>query len=204
MPRADYGPLSQGSRHYFRAISPITQPQDSRGATPAHSPGLRSLLRGHSRPPAGLNHETATHPHQCRPALHAPWTGSLFSPRPWEETVFFLGAQNHLPRLPKGLDGLSRLRFQPILNPRNAQGVGREAADRRMQKRVANESAGWKEGAAAGVVQCQRSLAHPTKARTRQSFAHRDPIAPGLPRRLLRPVRLRLWPLPETNWFSNK
>lgn len=47
MPRADYGPLSQGSRHYFRAISPITQPQDSRGATPAHSPGLRSLLLGH-------------------------------------------------------------------------------------------------------------------------------------------------------------
>lgn len=47
MPRADYGPLSQGSRHYFRAISPITQPQDSQGATPAHSPGLRSLLRGH-------------------------------------------------------------------------------------------------------------------------------------------------------------
>ena len=45
MPGVDYGPLSQGSRRYFRAISPISQPQDSRGAAPTHTPGLRSRLR---------------------------------------------------------------------------------------------------------------------------------------------------------------
>lgn len=188
------------SEQFLQLLSPRT----ARARLQRTLPGCGACYEATSRPRAGLNHETATHPHQCRPALHALLPGYLFSPRPWEETVFLLRAPNHLPRLPKGLDGLSLLRLQPILNPRNTQGAGREAADRRIQERDANESVGWKQGAAAGVVQCQRSLAHPTKARTRQSFAHRDPIAPGLPRRLLRPVRLRLWPLPETSWFSNK
>lgn len=188
------------SEQFLQLLSPRT----ARARLQRTLPGCGACYEATSRPRAGLNHETATHPHQCRPALHALLPGYLFSPRPWEETVFLLRAPNHLSRLPQRTRRLEPR--APPTHPQSAKHAGSWAGScgspytGKRRKRVCSVEAGscW------GVVQCQHSLAHPTKARTRRSFAHRDPIAPGLPRRLLRPVRLRLWPRPETGWFSNK
>lgn len=81
-PGADYGPRSQGSGWDFRAISPITQPQDSGTRLQAHSracggPHAASWRLQLLTPGPGLGRrptpaERARHPSSDRPALHAP------------------------------------------------------------------------------------------------------------------------------------
>lgn len=77
MPGADYGPLSQGSGRDFRAISPITQPQDRRMRLQAHSWACGGPYAATSQPqpvPTAGRNETATQQRRVRQrfTLHRP------------------------------------------------------------------------------------------------------------------------------------
>lgn len=122
MPRADYGPLSQGSCDTTEQFLQLPAP-DSQGATPAHSPGLRSLHEATLTAAGRLKPRGPPPTPPGRPALHALLPGYLFLPRPWKKPCSSCEPEPSLAAL-KGLDGSELRSPNPSSIRQNTQELG--------------------------------------------------------------------------------
>lgn len=186
--------LGPGSRRDFRAISPITQPQDSPGAAPAHTPGRAeppTQPPGRSRllTPGGLGRPSPRGQAKLPPTsaalarrftLH--WPGPLLCPESWEGDLSLLGAPPSLAILnlltPPGQRPMRRRLAPPhcacaICHLDVWSHSSRSPGGGKRCKRVCGARGGrcWQSLGA--------SLARPTEARTSPGFARCDPTAPG-------------------------
>lgn len=192
MPGADYGPLSQGSRHDVRAISPITQPQDSRGAAPAHTPGRaepptqpapRSSPRvALGRPSPRAKTRLPLTSNRVCPALHAPLTGPPSVPpvlgrRPVPPGNIYVSihpqSKHAGPETHPSWAPAPSLRWCDL-----SFGSGLTALHRSAEKRDANASEGREEGAAGGRS-VSVSLATPPKPECARALPPETRLLPG-------------------------
>lgn len=193
---------------------------------------MRRPLRSHLAAPAGAHRgpERDGHPAAPRPpALHAPPPGSLSAlPSPGRDTS--PSWEHQIVSLPPAKPPHGRFHEDEATHPQSSHDTGHRPPH--PGSRLFPEglwSVTWETGptardggaekrdkfifGAGGAAAAGRrgrggslsvSLAQPAETRKRRGSPRScDTTTPGLLDRLPRPVRLRLWPSPETNWFSN-